>query len=131
MVQFLIWTKRPMYSPSSPEEETSSSLELQEQTSSTPMSPAAATPELCSGIHMNRYLNIYLKCNQPFAVGCILNMKMRSIPAPPISVSLVSSVTEDGWQSASFMLWKGCLKNVELSSEVLQWLALPGMGRRL
>ncbi|XP_048535630.1 uncharacterized protein LOC125514365 isoform X2 [Triticum urartu] len=112
-----------MYSPSS--------LELQEQTSSTPMSPAAATPELCSGIHMNRYLNIYLKCNQPFAVGCILNMKMRSIPAPPISVSLVSSVTEDGWQSASFMLWKGCLKNVELSSEVLQWLALPGMGRRL
>uniref|UniRef100_A0A453D275 Uncharacterized protein n=2 Tax=Aegilops tauschii subsp. strangulata TaxID=200361 RepID=A0A453D275_AEGTS len=40
-------------------------------------------------------------------------MKMRSIPAPPISVSLVSSVTEDGWQSASFVLWKGefLLKN--------------------
>uniref|UniRef100_A0A453H8J6 Uncharacterized protein n=1 Tax=Aegilops tauschii subsp. strangulata TaxID=200361 RepID=A0A453H8J6_AEGTS len=38
---------------------------------------------------------------------------MRSIPAPPISVSLVSSVTEDGWQSASFVLWKGefLLKN--------------------
>ncbi|EMS55990.1 hypothetical protein TRIUR3_34914 [Triticum urartu] len=33
--------------------------------------------------------------------------KMRSIPAPSISVSLVSSVTEDGWQSASFVLWKG------------------------
>lgn len=38
---------------------------------------------------------------------------MRSIPAPSISVSLVSSVTEDGWQSASFVLWKGefLLKN--------------------
>lgn len=38
--------------------------------------------------------------------NCFLQ-KDKPIPVPPISVSLVSSVTGDGQQSASLMLWKG------------------------
>uniref|UniRef100_A0A453P4F2 non-specific serine/threonine protein kinase n=1 Tax=Aegilops tauschii subsp. strangulata TaxID=200361 RepID=A0A453P4F2_AEGTS len=45
-------------------------------------------------------------CASELLKYCFLQ-KDKPIPAPPISVSLVSSVTKDGRQSASFMLWKG------------------------
>ncbi|KAM3259248.1 hypothetical protein ACQJBY_050804 [Aegilops geniculata] len=47
-------------------------------------------------------------CASELLKNCFLQKdKPIPIPAPPISVSLVSSVTKDGRQSASFMLWKG------------------------
>uniref|UniRef100_M8CEE1 non-specific serine/threonine protein kinase n=1 Tax=Aegilops tauschii TaxID=37682 RepID=M8CEE1_AEGTA len=45
-------------------------------------------------------------CASELLKNCFLQ-KDKPIPVPPISVSLVSSVTKDGQQSASFMLWKG------------------------
>ena len=45
-------------------------------------------------------------CANELLKKCFLQ-KDKPIPAPPISVSLVSSVTKDGRQSARFMLWKG------------------------
>ncbi|EMS60328.1 putative serine/threonine-protein kinase WNK9 [Triticum urartu] len=47
-------------------------------------------------------------CASELLKNCFLQKdKPIPAPAPPISVSLVSSVTKDGRQSASFMLWKG------------------------
>ncbi|KAE8813735.1 putative serine/threonine-protein kinase WNK9 [Hordeum vulgare] len=45
-------------------------------------------------------------CASELLKNCFLQ-KDKPIPVPPISVSLVSSVTGDGQQSASLMLWKG------------------------